>query len=260
MRARRRVRDVLCRELTHLAAEATQQLALVHEHLATEQVERLNAGGALVEGADARIAVDPLHAVLFDVAVATKHLDAVAGGLQTNLGDETLADGGEKSEVVLDLVLFGLARALGEPVVAHHGRVVDDRTRGFAEGTLGEQHATHVRMHDERVGHLLRILGTTEGAHREALTSIPNSALVAELTGGQTLQAGAQTCRVHEGEHLLKAVVRLTDQIADRVLKVHDTGGRRLDAHLVLDAATGHVSFLLQSAVLLLEMLRNQEQ
>ena len=42
--------------------------------LAADEVERLDAVGALVEHGDARIAHELLHAVLGDVAVAAEHL------------------------------------------------------------------------------------------------------------------------------------------------------------------------------------------
>ena len=48
--------------------------AAVLRQLAADQVERLDAVGALVDHGDARIAHELLHAVLGDVAVAAEHL------------------------------------------------------------------------------------------------------------------------------------------------------------------------------------------
>ena len=56
------------------AKNAMQRAAAVLRQLAADEIERLDAVGALVDHGDARIAHELLHAVLGDVAVAAEHL------------------------------------------------------------------------------------------------------------------------------------------------------------------------------------------
>ena len=72
-----------------------------------EQVERLDAGGALVQRRDARVARDLLHAVLVDVAMTAEHLHAEVGALAAELGEEAFED----RRVEAELVVAVLARA-----------------------------------------------------------------------------------------------------------------------------------------------------
>jgi hypothetical protein len=99
------------------AAEITHALALgAQQHLAAQQVQRLDAGGAFVQRGDAGIAGDLLHAVFADVAVAAKHLDAQVGRFQAHLGQKALEDGGVEAQFVVVLLVLGLTdRALSNP-------------------------------------------------------------------------------------------------------------------------------------------------
>jgi hypothetical protein len=69
--------------------------------LAAQQVERLDARRALVERGDARVAGDLLHAVLFDVAVATEDLHTQVGALEAHLGEEALEDRRVEAEALV---------------------------------------------------------------------------------------------------------------------------------------------------------------
>ena len=85
----------------------------VHHDLATQEVQRLDAGGALPQRRDACVTQDLLLAVLLDVAVATVHLHAHAGGLDADLGEEALQDGRQEAHgVIHSLHALGVAGEL----------------------------------------------------------------------------------------------------------------------------------------------------
>ena len=68
---------VLLAELVDLLEEGLHGAAAIAAELAADQVERLDAVGALVDHGDAGIAHELAHAVLFDVAVAAEDLLAI---------------------------------------------------------------------------------------------------------------------------------------------------------------------------------------
>ena len=62
------------RKRLHLGEERLQRAAAVLRQFAPDQIERLDAVGALIDHRDARIAHELLHAPFGDVAVAAEHL------------------------------------------------------------------------------------------------------------------------------------------------------------------------------------------
>src|SRR3546814_16381581 len=72
--------------------EAAQQAAHVLAKLAADEVQGLDAVGALVDLRDARVAHELLHAVLADVAVAAVDLHAEIGDLEAGIGEEGFDD------------------------------------------------------------------------------------------------------------------------------------------------------------------------
>ena len=246
-------------ELVHDLGEALQRLALGHQHLATQQVEGLNAGGAFVQHRDAAVADVLLHAVLGDETVAAEDLHAVVGGLEADFGHERLGDRREEGQHRVGgfLLLFVLA-ALDD--VDLLGGEVQHRAIAFGEGLHGQQHAAHVRMHDDRVGGLLGRLRTGQRAHLQTLASIGDAALETDFGMGQALQRGTQASGVHEGEHAVQALVRRADQEAGGGVEVHHAGGVAVDAHLVLDGTTGNRVALASVAFGVGQELRHDEQ
>ena len=67
---------------------------------------------------------------------------------------------------------------------------------------------------------------------------IGQGALVGQLGVGQTLDGGADTRGVHEGEHALQALVLRADQETGGFIKVHHAGGGGLDAHFLFQGTT----------------------
>src|SRR3546814_4724899 len=74
--------------------------------LAPHQVQRLDAGRALVQGGDAGIARELLHAVFGDVAMATEALQRVVGALHAPFGEAGLGDRGKEAEQGVGLRTF----------------------------------------------------------------------------------------------------------------------------------------------------------
>ena len=96
---RKQVRPCLAQ---HDAREFAHTLSLgADQYLAAKQVECLNAGGAFVQGGDACITGDLLHAVLVNVAVPAEHLHADIGGFEAHFGKKALEDGRVEAELVV---------------------------------------------------------------------------------------------------------------------------------------------------------------
>eukprot|EP00053_Salpingoeca_punica_P011811 m.105261 g.105261 ORF g.105261 m.105261 type:complete len:692 (-) comp15789_c0_seq1:35-2110(-) len=247
-------------EAENLKAELAQRLpAAAKNDLATKQVHALDAGGALVHGADAGVAVDLLHAIAHNVAVATPDLHGQGGSLETGLGEEALEDRRLQAEVVVHL--GDIRRGLGcQHVVRDQRRVVEHAAAALGKGLGGEDHAAHVRVPEDAVGDSVLVLDTAGRAHRAALQRVRHRVLVGQLGGGHALDGRADARSVHEGEHVAQAVVLLADEEAGGLVEEHDGGGGGLDAHLVLDVAAADVLLLVERAVGLGQELRHDEE
>ena len=97
--------------------------------------------------------------------------------------------------------------------------------------------------------------GVHAAIHRAALHAVAREAggfLVGALGNGNALHAHRVTGRVHHDEHVFKAAVLLSNDVthcATVVAVLQHGRGRRLDAHLVLDAYTMHVIACAQRTV-----------
>src|SRR6266542_6059279 len=77
-------------EALHDDAQPAELDAAVEQHLATQQIERLNAIGALVDRVDAGIAYVLIHAPFPNVPVAAEHLQREIGARHAVVGEERL--------------------------------------------------------------------------------------------------------------------------------------------------------------------------
>jgi hypothetical protein len=84
------VSAVFLHERLDLRDELAQFGALVHQHFAAQQIERLDRVGALVNQVNAGAAHILLHAKLGDVAVPAEHLHRFRRGDPSVVGDEGL--------------------------------------------------------------------------------------------------------------------------------------------------------------------------
>ena len=130
----------------------------------------------------------------------------------------------------------------------------------FDQGLLGQQHAPHVGVHDDRVGDLVRCLRADQGARLQAFAGVAEGALEGPFGDTQALQADLEARVVHHREHAGQALVRLAQQPAPGAVEVHHAGGGALDPHLVLDGAAPQAVALAQGAIGIGDELRHQEQ
>ncbi|MCY1415020.1 hypothetical protein D9M71_304870 [compost metagenome] len=239
--------------------EATQQFALAAEYLAPEQVQRLNAVGALIDRRDPAVAYQLLHSPFTNEPVTAKHLHAVVGHLQPGVGHEGFADWREERQQVFGIPARRFVRAQVCNVEQLCGEV-GQRAVALVEGFHGQQHPPHIRVHDDRVGGLFRRFRAGQRAHLQTVVGVFDRALEARLPQTQPLHAGAQSRVVHHGEHAVEALVRLADQKALGLVEVQHAGGRGLDAHLVFDRAAGHAVALARLSRRIGQELGHDEQ
>ncbi len=154
-----------------LAEERHHGAAAVARQFAADEVERLDAVGALIEHGDAGIAHELLHAVLGDVAVAAIHLLRQHRVGEADVGHHALHDRRHQAHVVVGLLaILRIAGTVRDVALQrgphHHG------ARRLVEGADRQQHAAHVGMHDDRIGRLVRRLGARQRAALQALAGI----------------------------------------------------------------------------------------
>src|SRR3546814_1042607 len=97
--------------ISDLSSDVSSDLQAAHvlAKLAADEVQGLDAVGALVDLRDARVAHELLHAVLADVAVAAVDLHAEIGDLEAGIGEEGFYDRRhQRDEVVRLLALRGV--------------------------------------------------------------------------------------------------------------------------------------------------------
>ena len=222
--AQLRVVGVRCAELVDDFGKAPQQLALTAQHLAPEQVQRLNAVGTLVDRRNPAIAHQLLHAPLTNETVAAEHLHAVVGHFQPGVGHEGLADRREERQQVFGfLTRLGVAAQVRD--IEHLRGEIGQRAVAFVEGFHGQQHAPHIGVDDDRVSRFFRGLGAGQRAHLQAVIGVLDRTLKTRLAQTQPLHAGAEPRVVHHGEHAVEAFVRLADQVTGGGIEVQHTGG-----------------------------------
>ncbi len=243
----------------HDLGEALERFALGHQHLAAQQIKRLDTGGAFVQHRNPAVANVLLHAPLGNEAMAAVDLHTVVGGFKAHFRHERLGDRGhERQQCISGFLLLRVFAVLDD--VDLLGREVHHGTRAFGERLHGQQHATHIRVNDDRVSGFFRCLGAGQRTHLQAITGILQAALEGDFGVRQTLQCSAQTRSVHEREHAVQALVRRTDQVAGSAVEVHHAGGVAVDAHLVLDGAAVHRVALTDAAIGSREELGHDEQ
>jgi hypothetical protein len=135
-----------------------QACAVLLQHLAAHQVQRLHAGGSLVKRGDAGVACELLHAVLGDVTVAAKALQCVVRALHRPFGQAGLHDRGDEAEEGIGLLSLHFLRAVAGDVDEGCG-VVTEYAAAFDERFLRQQHPSHVGVDDDRVGGLVGNFG-----------------------------------------------------------------------------------------------------
>ncbi len=130
----------------------------------------------------------------------------------------------------------------------------------FGVGFARQQHAAHVRVHDDAVGRQFRVLDAGQRTHLRAVLGVDQRVLVSDFRQAQRLHAHAQAGRVHEDEHGVEALVRLADDPAFRAVQVHLAGRIAVDAHFFFDGAAGDRVAFTDRTVRVRQEFRHQEQ
>ena len=231
----------------------------MRRQLAADEIERLDAVGALVEHGDAGIAGELLDAVLADVAVAAVDLHAAVGVLEGEVGEQRLHDRRHQRAKVLGILpRLRVRRLLG--AVDRPADPGGERPAAFRLGAHAHEIAAHVGMHDDRVGRLVRRLGARQRAALQALLGVGDGALVGGLGDAEALDADAEPLRIHHREHRRHALVRRADEPALRIVEIDLAGGGCFDAHLVLEPGATDAVARPRPAILARQQLRHQEQ
>ncbi|KIU01260.1 hypothetical protein QU39_00115, partial [Staphylococcus aureus] len=122
------------------------------------------------------------------------------------------------------------------------------------------QHAAHVRVDEQRIGLLVRLLRTGERAALAAVMRILHGVLESDLTHAQPLETDAEPRGVHHDEHGGQALHLLADEPALGAVIVHHAGRVGVDAHLVLDRAARDSVALAERTVVVDQELGHHEQ
>ncbi len=230
---------VLGDELLHQLAEFAQLGATVHQHLATEQIQRLDGVGSLVNHVDARIAQQLFDAPLVHVAVPAEYLQALRDAVECVVAQEGLGHrrhqgqhvGGNFARRRIRVVVL---------LVDHQGQPVGKCATAFGPSARGQQRAAHVGMHDDRVGRPFGLSAPRQAATLHPVLGVGGRILIGRLGQAQALHAHREARTVHHHEHRIQAPVRLPDQPAGGCLEHHLAGRVGVNAHLVLDAPAIH--------------------
>ncbi len=243
----------------NLLGEGLQQFALATQYLATQQVESLDTVGTFVDRRDTAVTNLLLLTPFTDKAVTTEHLLTQQRGFQTGIGHKGFTDRRQEGQLGFSISAgFFFSRVVR--LIQQLGCVVGQCTVTFVEGFHGQQHATHVRVNDDRVSRFFRCSRAFQRTHLQTIFGVSQRALVGRFTVTQTLHAGTQASMVHHGEHAVQALVDITDQKAGGIVKVHHAGRGSLDTHLVLDGATDQAVALAYFTVRIRQELGHDEQ
>ena len=221
-----------------LGEERHHRAAAVARQFAPDQIERLDAVGAFIDHGDARIAHELLHAPFGDIAVAAEHLLRQHRVGESDIGEHAFQDRRHQAHVIVGfLAVLGVVGAMRDVALQrgpHH-----HRARRLVEGADGQQRAAHVRMHDDRIGRLVRRFRPGQRAALQAVLGVGGRVLVGDFGLRQPLHRDAEPRLVHHHEHALHALVFLADQPAGGAVVIHHAGRIAVDAHLVFDRAAG---------------------
>src|SRR5690606_35591456 len=207
-------------ETADLVGKYLEVSAAVGHCLAPHQIQRLDTVGTFIDLGDANVTYQLLLTPLADVATATENLLAVNTVLEPDIGEKGLGDRRQQGYQILAraadrLVLGKLAD------IQLHAHIGGERPAALGHGLHGQQHAAHIRVHDDGVGGLVRLHRTGRRTALDTFAGVGHSALVGGLGAADTLNANGQALIVHHGEHGVEPLVQLTDEIAPGAIEVH---------------------------------------
>ncbi len=245
-------------ERLDLVAKGAQLRAIVHQHLAPEQIECLNRIGALVNHVDARIAQVLLHSPFSNVAVAAKNLQRLRAGNPRVIGQEGFHDRRQQGDLIGRCFANLLVRMI-QLAIDHQRDIRGEGTATLGIRARGQQHAAYVRMHEDAIGRLVRIFRAAQAASLHALTSVGDRILVRDFGQAKRLHTDTEARGVHHDEHGAQPAVRLADQPARGIIKVDLAGRVAMDAHFVFNRAAGDAVAFARIAAGIRQVLRHHK-
>ena len=223
-------------EVLDVLNQQAQALTAVHQHLAPQQIHGLDAVGALVDGLDAYVAEILLDPGFADVAVATEALDRQIGADHAVVGEEGLDHRGQEFHQLAGTLRLLAIRVRGFDIHQQR-RPVGQCPPALYIGLLREQHAPHIRVLDDGVGHLPGLAFAGGRPALQPIAGVGHRLLIGALADAQPLKTHAEAGLVHHQEHGLQTAIGLADQPASGAFQVHHAGGITVDAHLVFQRA-----------------------
>ncbi len=195
-----------------------------------QQVQRLHAGGAFVDGEDAGVAQVLLDRPVGDIAGPAEHLDRLAGGVEGGLAAEGLDDRQEPAGQGRGAGL-GLGIGLQFGQVALDGGGVDQAAQHLDPAQALHQLTLHVGVAVERDRRLGRL------AALAAVGGIGAGGFGRARRDSQPLDAHRQAHLGDHGEQLRQPPPLLADQPGPGALEADRTGRRAVQTHLLFQAA-----------------------
>ena len=146
-------------------------------HFTAHQIERLNAVRALVDLGDTCVPHQLLHSGFADVSVAAEDLEPEIRSLETVVGKEYLDDRRHQGDQILRLRAVVRVRMSGSDIYGS-ADPQDECACSLVVGPHGEQIFAHVRVDDNRIGGLIRELGSCQRAALQPLPGVGNCRLI----------------------------------------------------------------------------------
>src|SRR5690554_127380 len=236
-------------------------MALVLPDFAAQQVQGLDAVGALMNGVQAIVAPALLHRVFAGVASAAVDLDRQVVGFGAVFGGPGFDHRGEQVQQFAGFHSFLLTR-VGVLVVHQAGAIQAQGQAAFAVGFLGQQHATHVGVFDDRHLRAFRVLFAGFAA-LQAVFGVFQAVHVAAVADHRRAKANAYAGFVHHLEHVFQALMGFAHQVpvaGSIVAEAEGGGGGAAIAELVDQAGEADAIAFAGVAVFVHVEFRDDEQ
>ena len=124
-------------------------------------------------------------------------------------------------------------------VVELHAGEKSKRATTVNVGSLGEQHTSNIRMHQQRIRFSVWVLCPGSRTTLNTVLGVSSRMLIRQITGTQTLQANAEAFIVHHSKHRSQPLMLFSKQKALGAVVINHRRCAAIDTHLVLKRAAG---------------------